>query len=86
MQRDGWDSDFQLEAVRRPLTRNIAGKFDEVIDEIRAAFSDTVEMYSTSGDDGTFPNTPTAISKDCHGHRMVSNSRYSYYGRHRCSG
>lgn len=54
MQKDGWDSDFQLEAVRRPLTRNIAGKFDEVIDEIRAAFSDTVEMYSTSGDDGTF--------------------------------
>lgn len=56
MTKTGWDNEFQLETVRRPITRNIAAKFDEVVDEIEAAFADVVEVYSKPGDDGMHPS------------------------------
>jgi hypothetical protein len=59
----GWHSDpgpgFLIEVIRHALTKNIAEKYAEMVDEIDAAFSDTMEEYTKPGGNGVCLKGPS---------------------------
>jgi len=48
MLKNGWDNQYHVDVIRHALTKNIGGKFPEVIDEVDRAFSDAVAEHMTS--------------------------------------
>lgn len=85
MKSHGWDAghDFHVETIRKPLTRNIAEKFVEVKEEIKAGFEDMVQTYSKPGDDGTslFFCSPHSLPLNVFWDRMGSSSCCTRHGR-----
>ena len=56
MGKNGWPGDegFHRNVVRHAMTKNLSGKFPEVMDEIVVAFSDTVAEYAKVDGDGAY--------------------------------